>query len=314
MARFVSLDSFELDGLDVRERFAVLGPVGGLPAHGVGVQAGEDVGRGQLLAVGPHTGRLDYPLLAVLAPCALAEAAGRFERPRADVLAERVPADPLRAAADGEVLEGGRERGQQEILAFGPCERDAGRLTLVGCRLPVAGKPVQLAQMFVIARGRIGSIPNAAQEPLAVFLDVNDAVAGPTGRTTVRRQDGRGPVLNGHVRRHEAQGSDVDAELEALVLREQLLEDFLDGLASLQLATGLVHVIAVGGPERCQGLGVALVEGLDEGLGLLQQGFLILALRLFFPGLQGTAGQAGQQADGKDIHAALGHDAFLPWC
>ena len=58
----------------------------------------------------------------------------------------------------------------------------------------------------------------------------------------------------------------------------------LDGLTSLQMATGLVHVIAIGRPKGCQCLGISLVERRHESFGDLPKGYLFLGIALSLRG------------------------------
>ena len=53
-------------------------------------------------------------------------------------------------------------------------------------------------------------------------------VAGLVGRRAIRWDDGRRPVLNGHVRCDEAHRIHVDAQFQALVFREEILECIFD--------------------------------------------------------------------------------------
>src|SRR5271157_4914201 len=70
----------------------------------------------------------------------------------------------------------------------------------------------------------------------------------------------RGPILHGRVGGWEFQRSDLNAQLEALVLGEEVSEVFLDGRASIEHAPGKIDIIAVRRPERRHRFGVALLE------------------------------------------------------
>src|SRR5579871_4145287 len=178
----VAGDALQGDRLDVRDRLAVERAVAELDGQRVGVDARQHLGRGHLLTVRERRGGGDDPLVAVALPRAAAEAAVVLEHPRADLLADRVPADPLRAAADAELLDGGRELADQEILVLAPLVGDVRRLAL-GVRVrPLADQPLQFGQVLAMARRRERGVADAAQVPRAVALDVDDGVARPARR------------------------------------------------------------------------------------------------------------------------------------
>src|SRR5215831_13264548 len=104
-----SLDALQSDFLDLGNRLPVNRAVLGLKTDRVGVDDGDDIRRDRFLAVRENRGGLDGPGLAVARPGALAEPAVVEERPRPDGLRGRIPPDPLRAAADGDVLDRGGE-------------------------------------------------------------------------------------------------------------------------------------------------------------------------------------------------------------
>src|SRR3954451_22422558 len=110
----LSLDALQPDRRNVRHFLAVHRPLDRLPGEVVVIYFRDDVGRRNLLAVAERRGAGDRPLLAVLAPGPLAEAARGGEGPGQDVLAGRVPADPLDSAAARDVLQRRPERGDEE--------------------------------------------------------------------------------------------------------------------------------------------------------------------------------------------------------
>src|SRR5438046_854971 len=80
--------------LGVRERLSVHVAVGGAPDERVVVHKLVDVSGAARPAVGQNTARANDPLLAVLAPERLREAALGVEDPRADAARTRIPPDP----------------------------------------------------------------------------------------------------------------------------------------------------------------------------------------------------------------------------
>src|SRR4029077_15134816 len=140
---------------------------------------------------------------------------------------------------------------------------------------PFANSPLQSAQVFVVARRSVRSFAHALQNPLSVLFYMDVAVAGLVGRRAVRGDDGRRPVLNGRVRSDEAYRIDVNAQFQALVLCEEILEPIFYGGAALQTATSEIHIIAVLGPKGGHGLGVAFLKGINERLGVIKNGFFV---------------------------------------
>jgi len=98
---------------------------------------------------------------------------------------------------------------------------------------------------------------------------MNVGVAGVAWRCAVRRDEGRNPVLNGYVWRNEADRMDVDSQLHAFVLCEEILEGTFDGGTPLRTATGEIHKFAVFGPKAGHGSGVAFLKGINERLGVI---------------------------------------------
>src|SRR5262249_40586337 len=97
-----------------------------------------------------------------------------------------VPADPLLAAADRDILEGGGERRDDEILMVRPGEGSPGGLAIVAFRGPVADGPLQLPQVLVVGRRGERRIADAAQQPFPILLDVTGGVGAPPRRPAVR--------------------------------------------------------------------------------------------------------------------------------
>src|SRR5262249_7115182 len=89
----------------------------------------------------------------------------------------------------------------------------------------------------------------------------------------------------------------VDAQLQALVLREEILERLFDGLAPLQVLACLDGVVAISSPEGGQGLGIALVKRLDEGLRVLRDGGLVFGITFALVG-RGRPGAAAEKHGG----------------
>jgi hypothetical protein len=67
----------------------------------------------------------------------------------------------------------------------------------------------------------------------------------------------------------------IDAQLQALVLFEELLERFLDGGAALQMTTVEIHVIAVLRPKRGDSFRGSFLKGINECLGVIKNGFFV---------------------------------------
>jgi hypothetical protein len=97
---------------------------------------------------------------------------------------------------------------------------------------------LKAAQVVAIAGRRKRGVVHAAQQPLAVLLDVDDAVARPARRRIVGVEHGCRAFFKGDIRSNETQRRDVDAQLEALVLGEAGGR-LLDGVAALEQAAGL---------------------------------------------------------------------------
>src|SRR5262245_8763277 len=148
-----SSHSLQLDHLGVGKFLAILAPVLALQREGVRIDVSEDVGGRRLLPILEGGGCLDDPLLAVPRPGALAKAAGRVEGPRPDALGRRVPANPVRDTADGDILERGRERCPEEVLVVGPGNREPFHAALLRLTGPGADCPLQPAQMLLVAGG-----------------------------------------------------------------------------------------------------------------------------------------------------------------
>src|SRR5262249_186620 len=91
------------------------------------------------------------PFVSLLGPGALAKAPVRVENPGADTLGQRIPADPLRVAADRNVFGKGREARNQEALVLGPGNRDPSGIGGFPFIRPLAKEPFQPAQVFGIA-------------------------------------------------------------------------------------------------------------------------------------------------------------------
>src|SRR5207244_949231 len=96
----------------------------------------------------------------------------------------------------------------------------------------------------------------------------------PTRRSAIGTKDFSDPFLDGDVGADEAQLLAVDLNLHALVLGEEGLETLLDSVASLKNRAGLVRVLAIRRPEGGEGLGIAFVKGLHEGLAIFLNGGL----------------------------------------
>src|SRR5262245_17822847 len=109
LTRTALLEPLHLDRLRVGESLAVHHPVRRLPAEGVRTQPRHDVDGGELLAVAQRGGALDGPLVAAARPDSLPETATGLEHPGANLLATRIPADPLRPLSNGDTLHRGRE-------------------------------------------------------------------------------------------------------------------------------------------------------------------------------------------------------------
>src|SRR5262245_59330072 len=103
------LDALHLDLGRVGVCLAADGQVLHLPGERVRIDGGEDRRGGHRRSVAGRHRALDGPHLAVLGPLPLAESAVQLERPGSNLLGGRVVADPLRAAADRDVLERRRE-------------------------------------------------------------------------------------------------------------------------------------------------------------------------------------------------------------
>src|SRR4051794_37085653 len=106
--------------VDPGHRGAADGPVDRLPARPVLAQTGDDIRRRRVLTVLPHALGLDHPLVPVAGPVALAEPAFGIEDPRLELVARRVPADPLRAREHGLALRLHGELADQVVAAVGP--------------------------------------------------------------------------------------------------------------------------------------------------------------------------------------------------
>ena len=74
----------DLDGLDVRQTYAVQGALHRLPGEAIAVDRRHYVYRRAFAAVAKHARRLDDPLRAVLGPHVVAEAAVRIKMPGND--------------------------------------------------------------------------------------------------------------------------------------------------------------------------------------------------------------------------------------
>src|SRR5262245_9304390 len=180
--RTALLEPLHLDSLRVGQGLAVHRPVRRLPAQRVLVQARHDVGGGHLFPVAQRGRALDEPFVAVPRPDPLPEAVAGLERPGADVPGTRIPADPLRALADGDPFDRGRERREDEVAVAGPGEQGLHRLALLVLLVrvgPAADQPLQLAQPLGVSGRDERRLAHAGHAPGAALLDVNDGVAGP---------------------------------------------------------------------------------------------------------------------------------------
>jgi hypothetical protein len=89
---------------------------------------------------------------------------------------------------------------------------------------PLANDPLQPPQVFVVARWHIRRLANADQRPLPILLHEEITIAGATRGGSIGREDCRGPILHSRVRGWEFQRSDLNAQLQALVLGKEVLE------------------------------------------------------------------------------------------
>src|SRR5262249_7142856 len=150
----------------------------------------------------------------------------------------------------------------QERLVLVPLEAQAG-FAVLGLGRPPADQPVQLVELV------LAGAPLAADGdlPAVAGADVQDAVARGRRQLGPRVFHPEDAVLDGRVRRREADALNLDFELALRLVLEQLGVGLLDGGAAAQLHAAVVVVLAVFGPERGERLGVALVERLLEVFG-----------------------------------------------
>jgi hypothetical protein len=132
-----------------------------------------------------------------------------------------------------------------------------------------------LAQVFIVAGRSVWRLANALQNPLAVFLDMNVGLAVLAERFAVWGDEGGYPVLNGQVWRDKADRPNVDSELHAFVLCEEILEGIFDGGTPFQTATVEFHKFAVFGLKAGQGSSVVFLKGINERLGVIKKGFFV---------------------------------------
>src|SRR5262249_27633456 len=131
------------DFLDVLERLAIHRAFRGLPRDSIRVNHGDRVGCGYTLTVGKDGGRFDNPFITVVIPRGLAKAAVRVKSPRTDLFLLWVPADPLSSAGNGDVVERGRETGNDEVLILGPFKGNAGDFAFLPFIRPITDGPFQ---------------------------------------------------------------------------------------------------------------------------------------------------------------------------
>src|SRR5262249_34513437 len=161
--------------------------------------------------------RPDDPLGTIPGPGSLAKAACGVKYPGPYALGHRVPADPLRGRRNRHVPEGSRESRNDEVFVLRPDDREPFDLSLARFPSPVPDCPLQTAQVLAIAGQSERRLTDAAQKPLPFFFDMDDTVAAPTGRSTVRTNHFGRPMLDGDIRRHETQREAVDSQPQALV-------------------------------------------------------------------------------------------------
>src|SRR5262245_31577130 len=274
MIFLLSLDALQLEHRRVRQILLARGPLDRLPGEVVAIDFRDDVCGRDLLPIAERRNASDRPLLAVARPGPFAEGAAGVEGPGANALARRVPADPLDSAADRDVFPRGGVGGEEKVLVVGPGVGHLAGLGVLGVLRPVADKPFQPFEVFVVGGGRRDCFAHRVHEPPPILLDVDQRVACGGRRPSVGGEDLRDPVLDGEVWLHESSREDGDVQLRPLLGGEQRLVGLGDGLASLALAADGIDVIALLRPELGQGLGVALVEGSHELLGPLLQGLL----------------------------------------
>ena len=162
---------------------------------------------------------------------------------------------------------------------------------------PVADGPLQPAQVLVVAGRGERRLADAAQEPLPVLLDVDDGVAGPARRA--RRRPGTPRSSRPRWRRRASRSAGESLSIRSfrpLFSANKSANAFSMASRPLSVPAGLVGVIAVRRPEGGQGLGVALVERLDERLGVLDDRRLVGSLVLGFLGPSGLAEKATKTA------------------
>jgi hypothetical protein len=274
-----------------------------LPRDGVGTVAGDDVRGFQSFPVGQDRGRLNNPFVTLVAPDSFTNGAVCHKTPRAQLRGSWIAADPL-GGTGYQGLPHRRALGRdKEVILRRPLEGNVVDFRPFSLIDPFANRPLQSAQVFVVAGWGVRRFAHAQQNPLAVFFYMNIAVAGLAGRRTVRGDNGRYPILDGRLRRDEAHRIYVDAQLQAFVLGEEILERIFNGGASLQLAPVEIHVIAILRPKGRHGFGVTFFKGLGERLRILVQRcrLLCIAMRclvgLGFLGLDVESAEGCRAAD-----------------
>ena len=181
-------------------------------------------------------------------PQRFAKSSFRIEHPTADLLGQRIPTDPMRAAHGRSTGNVHGEIAHQEQMIVGPVIRrlDQRFGTFVD---PVADQPVELFER--LGPGRIvGQFASAAGQPLAVLLDVGHQVAARLRRSARVVGDGRRPFFDGQRRPQKANRVDGDLDFRLRVRLKDRGEILFDGLPALHPRPFVVDHLAVGGEQR----------------------------------------------------------------
>src|SRR5439155_25669542 len=134
------------------------------------------------------------PFVTVFGPGSFTKAAACVEMPGPNPLSFRVPADPLGAAAEIEILKHGCVRRNDEGLVLRPLERYPGNFAFFGFVGPFPHDPLQRVQVFLIGGWRVRRVADAAHRPSTIFFDVDYRVPSPARRSAARRSHRSRPV------------------------------------------------------------------------------------------------------------------------